>query len=224
MVEPIIENLSIILPDEGYLQGVRALCDKYKVALIFDEVKSGLTAGVAGAAKRVGVKPDLITLAKSIGGGLPVAAFAGKKEYMQTVVDGRMPHFGTYNGNPLVMAAVIAVDEIATVEALAAAEKINNDTLDAMDAIIDEYALPAHTVGFGVKGAVIWSPTPVRNYRDFKATDFGIAELSWLWGINRGIITPPGLDEQWLVSFAHTQKDMNKMVESFRSMAKALRA
>jgi glutamate-1-semialdehyde 2,1-aminomutase len=212
------------LPDEGYLEGVRALCDKYKVALIFDEVKSGLTAGVAGAAKRVGVKPDLITLAKSIGGGLPVAAFAGKKEYMQTVVDGRMPHFGTYNGNPLVMAAVIAVDEIATVEALAAAEKINNDTLDAMDAIIDEYALPAHTVGFGVKGAVIWSPTPVRNYRDFKATDFGIAELSWLWGINRGIITPPGLDEQWLVSFAHTQKDMNKMVESFRSMAKALRA
>jgi glutamate-1-semialdehyde 2,1-aminomutase len=212
------------LPDEGYLEGVRALCDKYKVALIFDEVKSGLTAGVAGAAKRVGVKPDLITLAKSIGGGLPVAAFAGKKEYMQTVVDGRMPHFGTYNGNPLVMAAVIAVDEIATVEALAAAEKINNDTLDAMDAIIDEYALPAHTVGFGVKGAVIWSPTPVRNYRDFKATDFAIAELSWLWGINRGIITPPGLDEQWLVSFAHTQKDMNKMVESFREMAKALRA
>ena len=223
MVEPIIENLSIILPVEGYLQGVRALCDKYKVALIFDEVKSGLTAGVAGAAKRVGVKPDLITLAKSIGGGLPVAAFAGKKEYMQTVVDGRMAHFGTYNGNPLVMAAVIAVDEIATVEALDAAEKINNDTLDAMDAIIDEYALPAHTVGFGVKGAVIWSPTPVRNYRDFKATDFGIAELSWLWGINRGIITPPGLDEQWLVSFSHTQKDMNKMVESFRELAKALR-
>ena len=223
MVEPIIENLSIILPDEGYLQGVRALCDKYKVALIFDEVKSGLTAGVAGAAKRVGVKPDLITLAKSIGGGLPVAAFAGKKEFMQTVVDGRMAHFGTYNGNPLVMAAVIAVDEIATVEALDAAEKINSDTLDAMDAIIDEYALPAHTVGFGVKGAVIWSPTPVRNYRDFKATDFGIAELSWLWGINRGIITPPGLDEQWLVSFSHTQKDMNKMVESFRELAKALR-
>jgi glutamate-1-semialdehyde 2,1-aminomutase len=121
------------------------------------------------------------------------------------------------------VAAAIAVDEIATVEALAKAEKINNDTLDAMDDIIDEYALPAHTVGFGVKGAVIWSPTPVRNYRDFKATDFGIAELSWLWGINRGIITPPGLDEQWLVSFAHTQRDMNKMVQSFRELAMALR-
>jgi glutamate-1-semialdehyde 2,1-aminomutase len=223
MIEPVIENLSIILPDEGYLKGVRALCDKYKVALIFDEVKSGLTAGVAGAAKRVGVKPDLITLAKSIGGGLPLAIFGGKKEYMQAVTDGSMPHFGTYNGNPLVVAAAIAVDKIATVEALAKAEKINYDTLDAMDQIIDEYSLPCHTVGFGVKGAVIWSPTAVRNYRDFKNTDFEVAELSWLWGINRGIITPPGLDEQWLVSFAHTQKDMNKMVESFREMAIALR-
>ena len=223
MVEPIVENLSIILPDEGYLKKVRELCDKYKVALIFDEVKTGLTAGVAGAAARVGVKPDLITLAKSIGGGLPLAAFGGKKEFMQTVVDGTMPHFGTYNGNPLVVAAAIAVDKIATEAKLAAAEKINYDTLDAMDEIIDEYALPAHTVGFGVKGAVIWSPTAVRNYRDFKATDFEVAELSWLWGINRGVVTPPGLDEQWLVSFAHTQRDMNKLVESFRELAKALR-
>ena len=223
MIEPIVENLSIILPDEGYLKAVRQLCDKYKIALIFDEVKTGLTAGVAGAAIRVGVKPDLITLAKSIGGGLPLAAFGGKKEFMQPVVDGRMPHLGTYNGNPLVVAAAIAVDNIATPEALDKAEAINNATLDAIDKIIDEYALPAHTVGFGVKGAVIWSPTPVRNYRDFKATDFELAELSWLWGLNRGIITPPGLDEQWLVSFAHTQRDMNKLVRSFREFAKAIR-
>lgn len=223
MIEPIVENLSIILPDEGYLKAVRALCDKYKIALIFDEVKTGLTAGVAGAAIRVGVKPDLITLAKSIGGGLPLAAFGGKKEFMAPVVDGRMPHLGTYNGNPLVVAAAIAVDNIATPEALEKAEAINNATLDAIDKIIDEYALPAHTVGFGVKGAVIWSPTPVRNYRDFKATDFELAELSWLWGLNRGIITPPGLDEQWLVSFAHTQRDMNKLVRSFREFAKAIR-
>lgn len=223
MIEPIVENLSIILPDEGYLKAVRELCDKYKIALIFDEVKTGLTAGVAGAAIRVGVKPDLITLAKSIGGGLPLAAFGGKKEFMQPVVDGRMPHLGTYNGNPLVVAAAIAVDNIATPEALEKAEAINNATLDAIDKIIDEYALPAHTVGFGVKGAVIWSPTPVRNYRDFKATDFELAELSWLWGLNRGIITPPGLDEQWLVSFAHTQRDMNNLVRSFREFAKAIR-
>ena len=96
-----------------------------------------------------------------------------------------MAHFGTYNGNPLVMAAARAVDEICTREALAEAEAVNVRALQAIDAIIDEYELPAHTVGLGVKGCVTWSPTPVRNYRDYKATDFGLAELSWLWGVNR---------------------------------------
>ncbi|MEL0317294.1 MAG: aspartate aminotransferase family protein, partial [Aquiluna sp.] len=76
-----------------------------------------------------------------------------------------------------------------------------------------------HTIGFGVKGAVIWSRTPVRNYRDFKQTDFEAAELAWLWGVNRGVLTPPGLDEQWLVSLAHTQADMDLLVESFRALA-----
>ena len=224
VMEPVIENLSIVLPDEGYLQQVRQLCDNYDIALIFDEVKTGLTAGVAGAAKKIGVTPDLIALAKSIGGGLPVAAFGGKQRFMDAVVDGRMAHFGTYNGNPLVMAAVDAVDELATDAALAKAEELNRYTLTKLDQIIAEYSLPAHTVGFGLKGAMIWSPTAVRNYRDFKNTDFEAAELSWLWGINRGVITPPGLDEQWLVSLSHTRKDMDLMIQRTRELAKALRA
>lgn len=93
-----------------------------------------------------------------------------------------------------------------------------------MDAIIAEFELPAHTVGLGVKGCVTWSTTPVRNYRDYKATDFRVAELSWLWGVNRGILTPPGLDEQWLVSLAHKQSEMDVLVEHFRDLAQALRA
>ncbi|KAI9029439.1 aminotransferase class-III [Hyaloraphidium curvatum] len=224
VLEPVVENLSIVLPDEGYLKGVRELCDKHDVCLIFDEVKTGLTAGAHGGAERLGVKPDLITLAKSIGGGFPVAAFGGKAKYMSAVVDGRMAHFGTYNGNPLVSAAVVAVDELCTPEALAAAEKINLDALAKMDAVIAEHRLPAHTIGFGIKGAVIWSPLPVRNYRDYKATDFEAAELMWLWGINRGILTPPGLDEQWLVSLEHTAEDMDKLVDSFKELAVALRS
>ncbi len=223
VIEPVIENLSIVLPDEGYLAGVRALCDQHGVVLIFDEVKTGLTAGVAGAAQRLGVQPDLITLAKSIGGGLPLAAFGGKREVMEVVVDGRMAHFGTYNGNPLVMAAARAVDEICTPEALAAAEAVNERAMGAIDAVIAEYELPAHTVGVGVKGCVTWATAPVRNYRDYKATDFGVAELSWLWGVNRDILTPPGLDEQWLVSLAHTDDDMALLVQDFTQLAKALR-
>lgn len=224
VMEPVIENLSIILPDEGYLRGVRELCDKYGVLLIYDEVKTGLTAGVAGAAKRIGVEPDLIALAKSIGGGLPLAAFGGKAKYMQAVVDGRAHHFGTYNGNPLVMAALKAVDEIATEKALNKAEELNKYTLSKLDEIIAEYELPAHTVGFGVKGAMTWSPTPVRNYRDFKRVDFQAAELNWIWGINRGVITPPGLDEQWLISFAHKKKDMDRLIQKTHNLAKALRS
>ena len=135
-----------------------------------------------------------------------------------------MPHFGTYNGNPLVMAAAAAVDEVCTEEALAEAERINVAAMTAMDGIIREYELPAHTVGLGVKGCVTWSTTPVRNYRDYKATDFALAELSWLWGVNRHILTPPGLDEQWLVSLAHTSDDMGILVGEFGELAEALRA
>lgn len=224
ILEPVLENLGIVLPDAGYLEGVRELCDRYGVILIFDEVKTGLTAGPQGAAQRIGVKPDLICLAKSIGGGLPLAAFGGKRELMDAVTDGRMAHFGTFNGNPLAMAGVRAMDRLCTVEALARAESLNVQALTRISEIIDEYQLPAHTVGFGVKGCVTWSPEPVRNYRDYKGTDFQVAELSWLWSLNRGIITPPGLDEQWLISLAHTQKEIDILVEDFREFAKALRA
>ena len=224
VMEPVMENLGIVLPDAGYLAAVRAACDEFGVVLIFDEVKTGLTAGYAGAAQRLGVQPDLITLAKSIGGGLPLAAFGGRAEVMQAVVDNRMAHFGTYNGNPLVMAAAMAVDEVCTREALDSAEAINDGALEAIDGIITEFDLPAHTVGLGVKGAVTWSTTPVRNYRDYKRTDFEVAELSWLWGVNRGVLTPPGLDEQWLVSLAHTSADMDLLVGTFRELAEALRS
>ena len=224
IVEPVLENLAIILPDEGYLERVRELCDEYKVVLIFDEVKTGLTAGAHGAAARLGIQPDLITLAKSIGGGVPLAAFGGKKEYMDFVTNGKMAHFGTFNGNPLAMAGVRAIDRICTEENLAKAEALNQQALDRISEIIDEYQLPAHTVGFGVKGCVTWSTAPVRNYRDYKATDFSIAEAHWLFALNRGIITPPGLDEQWLISLAHGQTEIDLLVEDFREFAKALRA
>ena len=223
IVEPVLENIGIVLPDEGYLEAVRDLCDKYKVVLIFDEVKTGLTAGPQGAAQRLGVIPDLICLAKSIGGGIPLAAFGGKAEFMLPVSDGRMPHLGTFNGHALAMAAVRAVDKICTVAALDKAESLNKDALIRIREVIDEYELPAHTVGFGVKGCITWSDTPVRNYRDYKATNFQIAELSFLWSLNHGIITPPGLDEQWLISLAHGQAEIDFMVNDFKELAKTIR-
>jgi glutamate-1-semialdehyde 2,1-aminomutase len=224
ILEPVLENIAIVLPDEGYLEGVRALCDKFNIVLIFDEVKTGLTAGPQGAAQRLGVKPDLITIAKSIGGGVPVAAFGGKKEIMDAITLGQMTHFGTFNGNPLSMAGVRAMDKISTPETLKSSEDFNLKALNKINETIGEFELPAHTVGFGVKGCVTWSTAPVRNYRDYKATDFKVSELSWLWSMNRGIITPPGLDEQWLISFAHGQDEIDVLTEDFHQMASALRS
>ena len=90
VMEPVLENIGIVLPDAGYLAAVREACDRHGVLLVFDEVKTGLTAGYGGASRRLGVTPDLVTLAKSIGGGLPLAAFGGREEVMAAVTDGRM--------------------------------------------------------------------------------------------------------------------------------------
>jgi glutamate-1-semialdehyde 2,1-aminomutase len=122
------------------------------------------------------------------------------------------------------MAGVRAIDKICTPGALAKAENWNDQALLRITDVINEYELPAHTVGFGVKGCITWSPTPVRNYRDYKSTNFKVAELSWLWSINRGIITPPGLDEQWLISLAHGQREIDILVEDFAELAQTLRA
>lgn len=204
IVEPVMENIGICLPDEGYLQAVRDICDKHGTLLIFDEVKTGITAGYGGATNQLGVRPDLITLAKSIGGGFPVGAFGGTAEYMNHITDGTVLHLGTYNGNPLVMAAVKAtLTEACTRPIVEETVARNGRLVDACQAIIDRAGIPAHTVRFGAKGCITWSATPVRNYRDYKATDFDLAFAQWIHGINRGVLLPPGLDEQWLISVMH---------------------
>ncbi|CAM9163587.1 unnamed protein product [Ectocarpus fasciculatus] len=224
ILEPVMQNIALVLPDEGYLEGVRTLCTRHDVILIFDEVKTGLTAGPQGAAVRCNVEPDLICLAKSIGGGVPVGAFGGKKEIMDAITDGRFPHCGTFNGNPIAMAGIRAVDEVCTPEALEKAESLNKQVLLKIKEIIQQHDLPAQITGFGVKGCVTWSMDPIRNYRDYKRSDFEVAELHWLWMINRGIVTPPGLDEQWLISLQHGQEEADMVIEDFRSFAEALRS
>ncbi|HRE02756.1 MAG TPA: aminotransferase class III-fold pyridoxal phosphate-dependent enzyme, partial [Ilumatobacteraceae bacterium] len=109
IVEPVMENIGICRPVPGYLEAVREITARYGTLLIFDDVKTGITAGWSGATGAFGVLPDLVTLAKSIGGGLPLGAFGGKREYMDQITQGRVLHLGTYNGNPLCMAAAVAV-------------------------------------------------------------------------------------------------------------------
>jgi glutamate-1-semialdehyde 2,1-aminomutase len=208
IVEPVLENIGICMPQPGYLEAVRETTRRHGTMLIFDEVKTGITAGWAGATGVLGVQPDLVCLAKSIGGGLPIGAFGGTAECMDQISSGRVLHLGTYNGNPLCMAAARTVlADICTPDTTADTIARNTRLVDACRATIDAAGLPAHTVQFGAKGCVTWSETPVRNYRDYRATDFDLAFAQWIHGINRGVLLPPGLDEQWLVSVLHTEAD-----------------
>jgi glutamate-1-semialdehyde 2,1-aminomutase len=214
IVEPVMQNIGICLPDTGYLAAAREITERYGTLLIFDEVKTGITAGWSGATGFFGVQPDLVALAKSIGGGLPVGAFGGRAAVMQGITSGRVLHLGTYNGNPLVMAAAKTVlTDICTPDATDEAIARNRRFLDTCDALLAASPLPAHTVQFGAKGCITFSDAPVRNYRDYKATDFDLAYASWLWCSNRGVLLPPGLDDQWLVSVLHTDADIAHAID-----------
>jgi glutamate-1-semialdehyde 2,1-aminomutase len=207
IVEPVMQNIGICLPQPGYLQAVREITSRYGTLLVFDEVKTGITAGWSGAAGALGVEPDLVALAKSIGGGLPLGAFGGKREYMDEITNRRVVHLGTYNGNPLCMAAARAVlADVCTPEMTLEVIDRNHRLVEACRSVVDQHGLPANVVEFGAKGCVTWSPEPIRNYRDYKATDFDLAFAQWMHGINRGILLPPGLDEQWLISVMHTDE------------------
>jgi glutamate-1-semialdehyde 2,1-aminomutase len=225
IVEPVMENIGICLPQPGYLQAVREITRKYGTLLIFDEVKTGITAGWGGATGAVGVQPDLVALAKSIGGGLPLGAFGGTQECMDQITIGKVVHLGTYNGNPLCMAASKAVlHEVCTPEATQATIALNRRVLDACQRTIESAELPAHTVQFGAKGCVTWAPRPIENYRDYKATDFDLAFAQWMHGINRGVLLPPGLDEQWLISVMHSESDAMHYADVFAEFAAELTA
>ncbi|MGI9029243.1 MAG: aspartate aminotransferase family protein [Ilumatobacteraceae bacterium] len=225
IVEPVMENIGICLPQPGYLEAVREITERHGTLLIFDEVKTGITAGHRGATGHFGIEPDLVTLAKSIGGGFPVGAFGGKQEHMDLITQGKVLHLGTYNGNPLVMAASRAtLAEACAREPVDAAIARNARLVAACQRIIDDADLPAHTVQFGAKGCITWSRSPVRNYRDYKATDFGLAFAQWIHGINRGVLLPPGLDEQWLISVLHTDDEAGRYADVFGEFVDELAA
>ena len=225
IVEPVMENIGICMPLPGYLEAVREITRRHGTMLIFDEVKTGITAGWSGATGALGVQPDLVCLAKSIGGGLPIGAFGGTRECMDQITNGRVLHLGTYNGNPLVMAAATAVlRDVCTPEATAETVARNAQLVAACDAIISGAGLPAHTVQFGAKGCITWADEPIRNYRDYKATDFDLAFAQWMHGINRGILLPPGLDEQWLISVMHTEEEALRYASVFEEFVDELTA
>jgi glutamate-1-semialdehyde 2,1-aminomutase len=222
IMEPAMMNINIIPPVEGYLQRVREVTAAHGVKLIFDEVKTGATISYGGATKRFGVAPDLITLAKAICGGYPGGAIGMTEEIAELVSSGKVHQYGTFNGNPLVMAAAQAtLTEVLVGDVYEHLESVNERLKAACQEIVDRYGLPAYTEGMGAKGCVIFAAEPLREYRDYLTEiDGELATLAWLYHMNHGIFMTPGVEEEWTLSIAHSDGDVERYVSAFETFAR----
>src|SRR3954447_2665093 len=224
IMEATLLNLGVVPPEPGYLEAVRELTRAKGIVLIFDEVKTGLCIAAGGAVERFGVTPDMVTLAKSLGGGLPSGAIGGREEVMQVVEDGRVYQVGTYNGNPLGMAAARAsLEQVLVPEAYEHLDRLNDRILRGCTVVIEKYDLPGYAIGVAAKGCVTFSPRKIVDYETFKeAQDAELADLAWLFNMNRGVFMTPGREEEWTLSVTHTDESVDRYVAVFDEMARDL--
>lgn len=224
IVEPILQNCGVLMPEDGFLSGLREVTRRHDALLTFDEVKTGLTVGRGGASKHFGVQPDIVCLAKALGGGLPISAVGGSEEVMGAITDGTYEQVGTFNGNPLSIAAAKAMlTEVMVDETYAHLENLQGRMREGAQEVIRRHRLLAHVATAGAKGSVIYSRDPLRTYRDFLAVDGRYAQAAWLYQYNRGVFLPPwGKGEQWLISVQHTEDDIDRYVETLDGFATAI--
>jgi glutamate-1-semialdehyde 2,1-aminomutase len=224
IIEPIMMNAGIIPPVPGYLAALRDLLHAHGALLTFDEVKTGLTVGPGGVTALSGVTPDIVCLAKSLGGGVAVAAIGGTAGVMEHVASGGYEMVGTFNGNPLAMAAARAMlCEVATEAAYQRLETLRLRAQTRLSEVIKEFSLNGRVVTAGAKGCVVFSAEPVQDYRGFLEADDSLSHAHWLFQHNGGVFLPPwGKIEQWLISVQHDESDIDRLVANFRSFADAV--
>ena len=224
IVEPVMMNAGIIPPLPGYLAGLRDLLHAHGALLTFDEVKTGLTVGPGGVTALSGVTPDIVCLAKSLGGGVAVAAIGGTAEVMEHVASGGYEMVGTFNGNPLAMAAARAMlSEVATEAAYQRIEALRSRATTGLEAVIREFTLNARVVTAGAKGCVVFAADSIVDYRGFLSADDSLSHAHWLFQHNGGVFLPPwGKIEQWLISVQHDEPDIDRLIGNFRSFAVAI--
>ena len=221
IMEPAMMNINIIPPRPGYLERVRELTAKHGIKLIFDEVKTGCTIARGGATARFGVLPDMITLAKASCGGYPGGSIGMSEELAAVVADGTVSQYGTFNGNPLVMAAAEAtLTKVLTPDVYERFEQTNQRLLEGCQRIVDAHGLPAYTEGLGAKGCVVFSPERLYEYRDYLTkVDEELSRLAWLYHMNHGIFMTPGTEEEWTLSIAHSDEEIQRYLDAFEAFA-----
>lgn len=223
IVEPTLGNVAGILPKPGFLEKLRQLCDAYGIVLIFDEVKTGFRLANGGAQEYFGIQADLVTYAKAMGNGFPVAAFGGKEEVMMTIEPGKMIHTGTFNANVVGMAAVNATLEILETEPVI--DKIfeaGTKLMNGMDGILTRLSVPHAMTGvapmFGFGLGIEETPHDVRDY---ETADGELYERFTFELVKRGVM--PELDgkEPWFMCLAHDENVVHETLTIVEDVAKA---
>jgi glutamate-1-semialdehyde 2,1-aminomutase len=217
IVEPVGGNMGCIPPAEGFLAGLRALCDTHGALLIFDEVMTGFRVGPAGAQGRYGIRGDLTTLGKVIGGGLPVGAYGGRGDLMRQVApEGPVYQAGTLSGNPLAVAAGIAVlrhlDEHP--EVFTHLEHLGTLLDDGVADLARRLSVPLQWNRVGAMGSLFFSESPVRDWPGAAAASTDHFRTLFHGLLARGIHLPPSAFEAWFWSAAHTEDDIERTLRA----------
>ena len=225
IVEPVAGNMGVIPPAPGYLQGLRQLTQEHESLLIFDEVMTGFRVSMGGAQKRYEVTPDITTLGKVIGGGLPVGAYGGPAEIMDHLSPvGPIYQAGTLSGNPLAMAAGLATLEVLEQPGMfEGAEGMLTLLNEGLGAIAHETGIPVCQTQAGSMGCMFFNEGPVRNYVDATRSDTD-RYAKFFWGmLKRGVYFAPSQYEACFMSSAHTLDNINRTLDAAKEVFRELR-
>jgi glutamate-1-semialdehyde 2,1-aminomutase len=224
IVEPLAGNMGVVLPEPGFLSGLRGLCDRHGAVLIFDEVISGFRSAPGGAQSIYAVKPDLTCLGKIIGGGLPVGAYGGQAKLMDLVAPaGPVYQAGTLSGNPLAMTAGLwSLQQLSRGLYRHLAELGRMLTLGLADAARDA-GVPLQINASGSVLTAFFTRRPVRDYQSALSADTSQYAKFFNGMLDRGIYLPPSQFEAWFLSGAHRRRDITRTVEAARDTFKKMR-
>lgn len=216
IVEPVPANMGVVMPETGYLEGLRRITSEHGAVLIFDEVLSGFRVSPGGAAERYGVTPDVVTLGKVMGGGFPLAAYAGRREIMETVSPlGAMYQGGTLSGNPVATAAGIAtLRKLREPGVFAGIEAKAARLITGMTEAANDVSLPVQTSHLGTLGGCFFVDRPVRDYADAKTSDTARYARFFHGLLRRGVAMAPSQFEAIFLSSAHTEQDIDDTLQA----------
>ncbi len=223
IVEPIAGNIGVVPPRDGFLQGLRELCDRHGMLLIFDEVISGFRASAGGAQRLFNVRPDLTCLGKIIGGGLPVGAYGGRAALMDLVAPaGPVYQAGTLSGNPLAMTAGLwSLGELSP-KLYRHLAKLGSQLAAGLADAAREAGVALQVNAFGSLVTPFFTSEPVRDFESAMKADAGIYAKFFRGMLGRGIYPPPSQYEAWFISGAHSERDMDVTVRAARAALRNL--